>query len=237
MKKLIELNTDDNHIIYWTLEYLKEKNYKIIIFVHWLFWNQNDIQYINATKYFYGEGFDTFIFDLYSDNKNARKLNECSISTNSIDLQNVINYFKLQYKDLYIIAHSLGGLAVINTDTSIISKIILWEPSAWLRKEEEKSDINYDKKSWLYVVDRWVKFTINNKMIKEWKDAVNINKYINKLNNNINFIFAWNSPIYKNRKPYISNYKQTVIKWASHTFSKENIEKQLFEQTLKYLIK
>ena len=235
MKNLLKLKTNDNHTIYWILDLSNNINGKLIIFVHWLYASKDDDLYINASKYFQKNNFDTFRFDLYSENKNARKLNKTNINLNSQDLQTIIKHFQNDYKEIYLIGHSLWWQVIINTNTSKISKIILWDPSAWLSKKEEKSDISYDEKKWVYIVNWWVKFEISKEFKKDWINAKNIEKYINKINNNTYFIFAWNSSIIKNWWDYIINYKQTIIKEANHTFEWNKIEKQLFEQTLKYL--
>ena len=235
MEKTLELNTEDNHLIYWTLNYFKNKNNKLIIFVHWLFSDQNDNLYINASNYFYSNNFDTFRFDLYSERKKSRKLIETNITLNIKDLETVIKFFKDNYEEIYLIGHSLWWQAIINCDLPKISKVILWDPSAWLTKEEEKTDISYNKEKWVYIVDRGIQFAISKKFKEEWSKAIDISKYINKIPNNTSFIFAWNSSIYKNWKNYIVNYKQTIIKWADHPFTEKSIEKQLFDKTLEYL--
>ena len=236
MGNLLKLKTNDNHTIYWILNSSNNKNDKLIIFVHWLYADKDDDLYINASKYFQKNNFDTFRFDLYSKNKNARKLIESNIDLNSNDLETVLEYFWNNYKYIYLIGHSLWWQAIINSNTSKIKKIILWDPSAWLSKKEEKSDISYDEKKWVYIVNWWVKFEISKKFKDDWSNVNNIEKYINKITNNTYFIFAWNSSIIKNWWDYILNYKQNIIKEANHPFNWEVIQKQLFYQTLKYLI-
>jgi hypothetical protein len=51
-------------------------------------------------------------------------------------------------------------------------------------------------------------------MINEWKQALDIKNYINKIDKRISFIFAENSSIYKRWEPFIKNNKHKIIKQA-----------------------
>ncbi len=236
-EKVIKIKTNDNHIIYWTLNTIKTN--KLIIFIHWLYSDQNDEIYIRASKYFWENSYDSFKFDLYSERENSRKLINSNITTHIEDLKNVINFFKknYNYNEINLIWHSLGGLVIINGNFfSRINKVILWDPSIWLSPEEKKEDITYDKNEWIYIVNWWIKFKLNKKMLKEWEEGIN-KKYIKNINKNTFFIFAENSSIYNRWKKYIKDYNlnYTIIKKIWHNFEWDKVKKELFKQTLNFL--
>jgi hypothetical protein len=73
-------------------------------------------------------------------------------------------------------------------------------------------------------------------MIQEWKDAADTKIYSKKFTKNTSFVFAWSNSIYEVWKTYITQYKQIIIQWASHVFTEEWAEKQLFDETLNFLV-
>ena len=89
MKDKIELKTDDNHIIYGTLD--SNNNSTLLIFVHGFTGNKDEHHYFNAVPFFIERGFDIFRFDFYSREINARPLIDSSITTQSNDLKLIIN--------------------------------------------------------------------------------------------------------------------------------------------------
>ncbi|PID31683.1 hypothetical protein CR970_04450, partial [Candidatus Saccharibacteria bacterium] len=127
MRSKIELKTSDNHIIYGTLDAIGGKT--LLIFVHGFTGHQNEHHFFNAASFFTERGFDTFRFDLYSKNKGGRSLSSCSLTDHSDDVNLVIDNFKDKYETLVLIGHSLGGLVLLKTDLTNVSKIVLWDPT------------------------------------------------------------------------------------------------------------
>ena len=125
MQEKTELKTEDNHIIYGTLD--SNNNSNLLIFIHGFTGSQNEHHYFNAVPFFTKNNFDTFRFDFYSKNKNGRSLSDCSLTDHSNDLNLIINNFKDKYDKLILIGHSLGSLVILKSDLSNVSKIILWD--------------------------------------------------------------------------------------------------------------
>ncbi len=234
MEEKVEINTDDNHIIYGILNSMENTNGNIIIFCHGLSGNINEHHYFNAVAFFNKRKYTTFRFNFYARAPKARQFSECSISIHAQDINTVLDYFKNKYKNIFLVGHSLWALAIMNAQTDIVKKIIYWDPSCGPKKIEDKN-ITYNKKTWLYTLHWGLEFIANQDMINEWMESNNLAKYSKRLKWNCGFIFAGNNSYYKAWEPYIKNYNIKVVKWASHVFTEEGTEKKLFEKTLELL--
>ena len=128
MEKLFQISTDDDHIIYGTLNSKNESN-SLIIFVHGFTGSQNEHIHFNGSKFFNEHGFDTFRFDLYSGEEKGRLLEETSLEIHSKDVNAVISIFENEYKNIFLIGHSLGGPVIGLSNLDTITSICLWDPS------------------------------------------------------------------------------------------------------------
>lgn len=238
MERKVKIQTQDNHIIYWTLNSTKVSSLKLIIFIHWWTGNQNEHQYFNAVPFFTKKGFDTFRFDLYSDEENARQFSECSIRIHAKDLTTIIEHFKNSYEEIFLVWHSLGAPTILYTDLSFISKIVLWDPTKGMESLEEKWCF-YEEWIGKYILRRWIEVLIWQEMINDWKDVSNLDLMVEKITKPCKFIFAWNSEIIDAWQPYFQRIKVPFssinIKWASHCFVEEWTERKLFKETLRWL--
>lgn len=127
MEKFIKIKTSDHKIIYGTLNLAPKESDRLIIFVHGLMGYQNEHIYYNSAKHFPKRGFNTFRFDLYSEERRARNLKECTIGINADDLDTVVNYFRTKFKKIYLVGHSLGGATVMLADLKPIRSVVLWD--------------------------------------------------------------------------------------------------------------
>ncbi len=166
MEKKIQIKTDDNHIIYGTLN-SRNKSKKLIIFVHGLTGHQNEHIYYNGYKFFNSNDFDTFRFDLYSEEKKGRKLVDCSIKTHSKDLDKVIKNFEKDYSEKFLVGHSLGGPTILGANLESIISVVLWEPALKFKEFEPKNytqNMDTDK-----CILHWrVDYFVSREMIDEW---------------------------------------------------------------------
>lgn len=238
MNKNIKIKTKYDFIIEWTLDFSFVKTDKLIIFVHWLNSDKDEEFYIDSSNYFTKKWFDVFRFNLYWKWNNVRKINEVDLDINCNDLKMVIDFFKSKYKYNYLVWHSLWASAILNTDTSNISKIVLWDPSAWLSKEEKSEDITYNKEKNEYIVHRWEDFPLSFKMIEDWENIYKTKNFCDKLNEKMFLFFASKSSIYKEWKScLLKNNNYILIKNADHNFNWKEIKEQLLRDTYKNLIK
>ena len=235
MRKDIKLETDNNFLIYWTLDTINSN--RLIIFVHWFTGNKNEHHYFNAVPFFNKKWFDTFRFDFYSGNPNAKSLSNCSLSEHSKDLELVIENFKNDYQEIILVGHSLWPLSILKANLSNISKLIFWDPTTKLSDLWEKDGV-YNEKIDKYIFSWNIDFLVDKQMIEEWK-SINIPKLMNKLTIPCSIIFAGAYNKHKLRKPILketnTEIKSVIIPWASHGFVEEWTELKLFEETLKLL--
>jgi len=235
MRDKIELKTEDNHIIYGTLD--SNNNKTLLIFVHGYTGSQNEHQYFNAVPFFTKNDFDTFRFDFYSKNKNGRSLNDCSLTNHSDDLNLIINNFKDKYDKLIVIGHSLGGLVILKSDLSNVSKIILWDPTTPF-KDLKHRNATYDSNLDKYLVKGKMDFFVGKKLIDEWMFS-DFNILLPKIKIPCKIIFAGNNNKFELWKPYLDKiqveHEFVTVESATHCFIEEGTEQKLFEETLKWI--
>ncbi len=238
MEKRLTLITEDNFTIYGTLNNSGAASTKLIIFVHGLTGGQNEHHYFNAVPFFTKEGFDTFRFDFYSDENNARQLSDCSITIHAQDLTTVVNYFKDTYDQVFLVGHSLGVPVILRTNLSPITKIVLWDPTSGMKSLEEKNCV-YNEKLGKYILNWGLEIIIGQNMIDEWKEASNLKVSVEKITKPCKFVFAENGKKYEAWKPYLQfikvPYESAVVGGASHVFVEEGAEQKLFDETLEWL--
>ncbi len=233
MSSDFKINTNDDHIIYGTLNSNNQNN-KLIIFVHGLSGNQHEHQYFNAINFFLPKGFDTFRFDLYSKAQKARQTSQVSISIHANDIDKVIEQFQNKYDELYLVGHSLGCLSIMKSKSENIKKIIHWDPSAGMENIEQKG-ITYNKQTNLYTMHWGLEILVSDKLISEFKQANNLEKYSKQITQNSQFIFAELAKKHLEWEKHIKNYNSHIIENANHRFTKENNLNKLFEKTLEFL--
>jgi len=232
----MQIETDDDFKIYGTLN-SKQRTDTLLIFVHGLSWNQNEHHYINAAPFFTKYGFDTFRFDFYAREKDARPLIESSLTTHKNDLQCIISHFKNSYKNIILIGHSLGSLTILKTDLSNISKIVLWDPSSGFDTIEEKN-WKYNKNLEQYILHRGMDIIVWKEMIEERKKC-DIKELMKNITIPCEFIFAEKWKKLEIRQSVLNeiaiNKSVDIIKKATHCFIEEWTRQELFDKTLKRL--
>lgn len=236
MRKPFNINTNDNHIIYGTLD--SGGNDTLLIFVHGITGNQNEHHYFNAAPFFLEKGFDTFRFSFYSYEPKARPLVESTITTHTKDLEQVIASFKDRYKRIILVGHSLGCNVILKTNLESISRIVLWDPTKGFESIEEKNG-EYNESLDKYILHWGMDIIVSTEMIDEWQ-----NFDLHELTQNIvvpcKFIFAGAYNKHEIWAPYLDQVKveseSVIIEGATHVFDEEGTEKELFEETLKWII-
>ena len=237
MEKEMKIKTPDNHIIYGTLNSLKDTE-KLIIFVHGLTGDQYEHQFYNAAKFFPDKGYDTFRFDLYTCLDKARSLTDSTIKQHSEDLNCVVSHFKSKYDMVFLVGHSLGGPTILYSDLKPVHSITLWEPSLDLDDSIE-GYYKFDKRINRYILNFGVESLISKEMVAEWKYLDG--RLVKKIIKPTKIICGSKSPLKDSWKTVLSKikteYEFTVIKKAGHCFSEEGTEEKLFEETLSWFEK
>ena len=239
MEKNILVNTDDNHLIYGTLN-SKKKSKKLIIFVHGLLGNRNEHIFYNGAKFFSKNSFDTFRFDLYNGRKKGRKLKECTLAVHAKDTNTIVNYFRKTYDKIFLVGHSYGGLTVMKSNLSSVSGIILWD-AASTTNTEWASAMEYIENLDAYLLSWGIDYIIGKHILDESKKLPHPKELMNRIKIPIKIICAQNSTLLKDGKIYYKYAKKpkefVIIKNARHNFNEEGSEELLFKETLNFMKK
>ena len=240
MQKNITIKSEDGKFnIYGVLDQ-KIKSDKLIVFVHGLTGHKNEHQFYNAAKFFTSKQFTTFRFDLYSGEKNGRKLDDCAISTHSEDLNQVIKYFQKKFSEIYLVGHSLGGPTILGADIKNIKKIVLWDPSVNLTNEDDDEWYYFDKKVSAYIVNWGPSYIVSKRMIKEWENF-EYRKWIENCTMPLKIICAGQGVLKKEWKKIISDFncraKLVIVNGAGHCFDEKDTENQLLKETYSWFKK
>lgn len=242
MEANIVIRTKDNFIIQGILN-SKDKTDKLIVLVGGL-GGVKELHTRYNSKYFFPEnGFDTFNFDFYSNERKGRKLSECSISTFVSHLNETYEYFEEKYNEIYVIGHSLGVCVVINSNQENIKKIALWDGTLFPKdKESEEFNKNrfiYIKKLDKYLLNSNIEYLVSRELVKERSEQDE--RIIPLIKKPIKLIMAGNFFLkdrWKNNLKLIQvSYEFIEIEGANHGFDEEGKEKELFQETLKWFIK
>lgn len=210
----------------------------LIVFVHGLGGHKDEHIYFNGARYFEKQGYTTFRFDLYRYKKDARKLQDCTLSTHAQDLDNVVRYFRnKKVKTVFVVGHSFGGPTILLSKQKDFDKIVLWDPS--INPKNLEKDVKYIKDFDAYYVDWGAAVIIGKRMVEEGK-LIKPLLLIRQIHVPIKLIFAGKGEL-KERdwKRYFDNANQpkatTVIPNASHNFNEDGTEEKLFEETLSFI--
>lgn len=107
----------------------RDKAESAIIFVHGLTGHSSEHIFYNAARFFPARGLDAIRFDLYPGGLEGRILPECSITTHTSDLNQVLEHFRPKYKKLFLVGHSLGSVTLLSAKMQLADAILLWAPA------------------------------------------------------------------------------------------------------------
>ncbi|MFA5886319.1 MAG: alpha/beta fold hydrolase [Patescibacteria group bacterium] len=241
MQKDISIKSKDKKFrIYGTFDELV-KSESLIIFVHGLTGNKNHHQFYNAAKYFTKHKYSTYRFNLYSGEKNGRSLEDCTISTHTEDLNEVVKYFKSKFKNIYLVGHSLGGPVILNANLSAISRIVLWDPSVKTKTEDDEFNwYSFNKSLNAYVASWGISYVVSKGLFKEWNN-LDYDKWVENCTMPLKIVCAGDGILKGEWKNLIKKFKVEkeliVIKNAGHCFDEGDTEKELFIESLSWFKK
>ncbi|MCR4324488.1 MAG: alpha/beta hydrolase [Candidatus Curtissbacteria bacterium] len=237
MEKQIKIPLGNKKYIYGTLR--GSLNNPLIIIVHGLGGFKDEHIHFNGSKFFEKKGYSVFRFNLYGYEKDARKLQDCTLATHAKDLDTVIAYFRKQkVKKIYVVGHSYGGPTILSSKNKNFDKIVLWDPSIdpedIIKKEFKKLE-GTD----MYYVDWGLAVIMGKKMAKEDKKVKPL-ELVKKIHVPIKFIFAGKGDMKKidwDRYFNAANdpKSRVLLPEASHNFHEDGMEERLFNETLNWL--
>lgn len=236
MEHQIKIPIENKKHIYGTLR--GSLNNPLIIFVHGLGGFKDEHIHFNGSRFFNKHGFATFRFNLYGYEKDARKLQDCTLSIHAKDLDTVIEHFRKQnVNKIYVVGHSYGGPTILLSKNKDYNKVVLWDPSidpTGIIRDEFKKLEGTD----MYYADWGLGVIFGKKMAREDKFVKPL-ELAREIHVPIKFIFAGRGELKEEeRNAYFDAANEPkdkiVIKDATHNFHEEGVEEQLFHETLKW---
>ena len=236
MEEDIKIPLGDGKFVYGTLR--GPLSNPLIIFTHGFVGNKDQHIFFNGARFFQKHNISSFRFNFYSQEDNARQLNECSISTHVSDLETVVSYFREKSAKIYVVGHSFGGLMTLVSKKQNFDKAILWDPSSdtqsWLVK-----DAKYVEEIGLYYFVDWgISYTIGKEMYEECV-KLNTNGLSFKFKKPLKIISAGNGILIDAAKKYFEQANEpkefSIIDGAGHNFDEDGTEEKLFAETLKFI--
>ena len=199
-----------------------QKSKWIIIFVHWLTSDQNEVMFVQWEKFFNKNWYSTIRFDLYWDLPGERKLDEVCLQDNIDDVNGVINFCKTKwYKKIFLVGHSYGWIANLYANHDNITWILMRDSSIWWA--QLLNDVYIDE-DWKYYIDwwDWYRHYIGEKLYQDFQvPSEKFLERISKIKISIKIIWAekWLWETAKEYYKYANEPKElTIIPWADHRF-------------------
>lgn len=107
----------------------KGKSKKLLILLPGLFNNKEHHLFYNASHFFSENNYAVWRYNLYGPQKKARKFEKTKFSDFTDDIEKIVEYFRKDYSDISLLAHSLSVWNALLTSTKNINKLVFWEPS------------------------------------------------------------------------------------------------------------
>ncbi len=240
MEKLFTIPTLDNHRIYGVLNYPSRTHSpaeptQVVCFIHSLSGHMHEHVYFNAARYFTNYGLATCRFDLYSGEKDARRLQDSTITTHVSDTDLIIEMLAKNYEHIGLVGHSLGGIVALMTKMDKIKALTLWEPTYDLSNQMEAWGIGIATAHGR-ILDFGQQIIIGEQMYHEMKECPRGESLIATLDKPVKIIAAEKGVLVAGCTDYFRNAKQpkelAIIHGAGHNFNEEGTEEELFHSTM-----
>ena len=212
----------------------------LIIFVHGFSGYKDEHIFFNGARFFEKKGFSTFRFDLYNWNKDARKLEECTLSLHGEDLDMVVSYFRKKGAiKIFVVGHSFGGVTVLLSKKKDFDAVVLWDSAGDI---DVRLNAKYIKELDKYYFEEGAYgFTISKAMYEENNKKLKPSKLIQSMPMPIKVIVAGAGIMVEEGKKLFESAKEpkdfVIIPNAGHTFDENGTEEKLFAETLIWFTK
>jgi len=239
MEQELRLKTKDGKIIYGVLRGSLDK--PIIVLVHGLASHIGEALHYNAARYFEKYGFSSLRFNLYSWQKDARKMHECTLKTHGADIDAVLEYLeKKKVKQIFIAGHSYGFPSILHTKNRIFRAVVSWDGTILPRNNFIKMKRTTNPKGRIFD-EGYLTIMGEDMAVEEGKvDSIVLIKALRKP---IKFITVDNKKrgnLVGAKKAYRAAPELkalTIIKGASHNFLEEGKEEELYAETVSWFKK
>ena len=233
MEEEIKIPLKNKKYIYGILRGFLDK--PLVIFVHGFPGYKNEHQFFNAARFFEKNGFSAFRFDLYSWKKDARKLEECTLSLHGQDLDVVVEYFRNKgVKKIFVVGHRFGGVTVLLSRKKDFDAAVLWDSSG---DRDVKLKAKYIKEldKYYFEGDSAYGFTISREMYEENNNKLTPSELIKEMRVPIKVIVAGSGIMVDEGKKLFQNASDpkllSIIPNATHCFDEDGVEEKLFRET------
>lgn len=218
-------------------------NRRLIIHIHGLTHTSENFLEVTSGEFFEQNGYDHFRVSLYWLMPDSRKLNQSTLSTHKSDIQMVLDHFRGIYSEIFISAHSLGGLVTMMLNPEGVKAISLWDPSTdistfWATGPYLKHMPEYGQ----YQLDYGAVFVLSEKMVEEIKlypDA-KCRELAKAISTPVQFVIPTESISLASPHISMKSYADVFsgpfdyqsIPAANHVFTNRGNRQALFEATL-----
>ncbi len=236
-EQYITLETLDDFRVYGVLN-SQMPTQKLIVFVHGLTGEKENHLYYNGARFFPANGFDTFRYDLFSNELGGRKLANSSLTLFSQDLSLILEHFYSRYDEIHVVGHSIGGCVAMNANPSRLASLILWDTGL----QNDSTDFGpfvYHDELGAYLAQLKISYLLSVELISE--RAQQGAATVKKIQCPVKLIFAGNTAINEtwksNLRHITSPYELVTISGAGHGFNELGKNELLFEETLVWVQK
>ncbi|EKD96027.1 MAG: hypothetical protein ACD_24C00214G0003 [uncultured bacterium] len=175
---------------------------------------------------------------MYNWKKDARKLEDCTLSLHGQDLDAVVEYFrKRDVKKIFVVGHSFGGVSVLLSKKKDFDAAVLWDSTG---DKDVLLDAQYIKElDKYYFREGAYGFTISKKMYEENNKKLKPTKLIQTMHMPLKIIVAGAGILVGEGKGLFQNSNEpkafAVIPSATHNFNEDGTEEKLFQETYSWL--
>lgn len=236
MEKPLIIKSADRKNIYAKLRGSLKK--PVIVLVHGLGGHMDEALHYNASIYFEKRGFAVMRFNLYSWEKGARKLSDCTLKTHGQDIDTVIKYLQRRgVKKVFAIGHSYGAPSIMHAQHENLSGIVFWDGSYQTIKKYFKK-LKYIPGLKGRIMDDGYSVIVGEAMVQE---AVKINSkdLIRQVKVPIKFIYAGKGGLIRGGRAMHKAARKpksfTLLPGATHSFNEDGIQEKLYAETVKWL--
>lgn len=240
MAKDLRISLDKTHALYGRLDGSLKK--PLVIIVHGLPDSMYAGIHEEAARWFTAHGYAVFRLNLYSWQKDARRLIQCTLTTHAKDLDAVVDYFRKKGTEkVFVIGHSFGGPTVLLSKKQHMDAAVLWDASynlSFTKKRYGMSGGKFIKSINGYLMP-WGESAVLGKAMVEEVDNLLWDDLPKSLHVPIKFIAAGSGVLVPGNKRYFKNANDpkalTIIPRAQHHFDQSvEIRDRLFKETAEW---
>lgn len=238
IEKTLKLRAPDGHLIYGTY-WLPKKVVKgaMVVIVHGLTGSRDESKNLQTAEALLKMGIPSLRISLYSWEKKARQLLDCTIETHTKDLSLLYRHLqRMGFTKIIAIGHSLGWPVILGSDIRNLTGVISWDGTTekFLLKGIEAIPLPKTK----YLLLKWGNSLLIRKDILQSKRIITPNYYSKALRESAIpwlAVIAEKSILASEWKKELKNFppgEHYFISKAGHNFTEYGCEEKLVKITV-----